>query len=88
LGGSGESWERGPYFVDGLLPLAWQLDDQVLKAKVMRWVDWTLDNQAPNGLIGPASNDDWWPRMVICKVPGCFQLHFVFSSDLGPQKTA
>jgi hypothetical protein len=67
LGGTGESWERGPYFVDGLLPLAWQLDDEGLKAKAMRFVDWTLDNQAPSGMIGPASNDDWWPRMVMCK---------------------
>ena len=68
LGGPGESWERGPYFIDGLLPLAWQLDDDGLKAKVMRFVEWTLNHQAPNGMIGPAANDDWWPRMVMCKV--------------------
>jgi hypothetical protein len=68
LGGPGESWERGPYFVDGLLPLAWQLADEGLKAKAMRFVDWTLNHQAPSGIIGPAGNDDWWPRMVMCKV--------------------
>ena len=68
LGGTGESWERGPYFVDGLLPLAWQLDDDALKAKAMRFIDWTLEHQQPNGMIGPMSNDDWWPRMVMVKV--------------------
>ncbi len=68
LGGTGESWERGPYFVDGLLPLAWMLDDDVLKAKAMRFVEWTLTHQSPDGMIGPASNDDWWPRMVMLKV--------------------
>jgi hypothetical protein len=68
LGGKGESWERGPYFIDGLLPLAWLLGDQTLKAKVMRFIDWTLNHQASNGMIGPASNDDWWPRMVMLKV--------------------
>ncbi len=68
LGGPGESWERGPYFVDGLLPLAWQLNDDVLKAKAMRFINWTLDHQMPSGMIGPASNDDWWPRMVMLKV--------------------
>jgi uncharacterized protein len=68
LGGPGESWERGPYFIDGLLPLAWQLDDEDLKAKAMRFVEWTLNHQAPSGMIGPAGNDDWWPRIVMCKV--------------------
>ena len=30
-------------------------------------IDWTLDHQAPNGMIGPASNNDWWPRIVMLK---------------------
>lgn len=67
LGGTGESWERGPYYLDGLLPLAWLLDDPILKAKAQRFVDWTLEHQARNGMIGPASNDDWWPRIVMLK---------------------
>ena len=67
LGGAGESWERGPYFVDGLVPLAWLLDDATLKTKAQRFIDWTLEHQAPNGMIGPASNNDWWPRIVMLK---------------------
>jgi uncharacterized protein len=68
LGGTGESWERGPYFLDGLVPLAYQLDDPRLKAKAQKFIDWTLTHQQPNGMIGPASNNDWWPRMVMLKV--------------------
>ena len=67
LGGTGESWERGPYFLDGLLPLAYLLDDSRLKAKAQPYFDWTLTHQSPNGMIGPASNNDWWPRMVMLK---------------------
>lgn len=73
LGGTGESWERFPYFLDGLIPLAWMLDDARLKNKVRRFVDWTLDNQSPNGMIGPRSNDDWWPRMVMLKALAQYQ---------------
>ncbi len=68
LGGSGESWERGPYFLDGLLPLAWALDDATLKEKAQRFIDWTLSSQRRDGMFGPASNNDWWPRMVMLKV--------------------
>jgi len=67
LGGSGESWERGPYFLDGLVPLAYLLDDSRLKAKAQKYIDWTLENQAGTGMIGPKSNDDWWPRIVMLK---------------------
>lgn len=67
LGGTGEAWERGPYFVDGLVPLAYLLDDARLKAKAQKFIEWTLTNQAANGMIGPHSNDDWWPRMVMLK---------------------
>ena len=68
LGGTGESWERGPYFLDGLVPLAWLLDDQRLKSKAQKFIEWTLSSQQPSGMFGPASNDDWWPRMVMLKV--------------------
>jgi uncharacterized protein len=67
LGGKGESWERGPYFLDGLVPLAWALNDQGLKAKAQKFFDWILTHPAANGMIGPASNDDWWPRFVALK---------------------
>jgi len=67
LGGTGESWERGPYFLDGLIPLAYLLDDARLKAKAQKYIDWILTHQAASGMIGPASNDDWWPRIVALK---------------------
>jgi hypothetical protein len=73
LGGTGESWERGPYFLDGLVPLAYLLNDSRLKAKAQTWIEWTLTHQASNGMIGPASNDDWWPRMVMVKALAQYQ---------------
>ena len=73
LGGTGESWERGPYFLDGLVPLAYLLDDQRLKAKAQKYIDWTLNHQSPDGMIGPTTNTDWWPRMVMLKALAQYQ---------------
>jgi hypothetical protein len=67
LGGTGESWERGPYFLDGLVPLAVLLNDDVLRAKANKFVEWTLKSQTPDGMFGPRGNTDWWPRMVMLK---------------------
>jgi uncharacterized protein len=68
LGGAGEGWERGPYFLDGLTPLAYLLDNPRLVAKVQKWVNWTLTHQRPDGYIGPEKNNGWWPRMIMLKV--------------------
>src|SRR6056297_2543912 len=83
LGGDGDTWERGPYWIDGLYPLSKLLDDPQLQAKAMKWIEWTLANQRDNGQIGPRpiqdrqqppprgaqtiKPDDWWPRMVMLK---------------------
>ena len=80
LGGDGDQWERGPYWIDGLLPLAYLLDDADLKSKVQPWIEWTLSSQREDGFFGPSTDfsyekgvqrsnsKDWWPRMVMLKV--------------------
>jgi uncharacterized protein len=79
LGGMGESWERGPYFLDGLVPLAYLTDDARLIAKVQRWMNWTLDHQQADGWLGPVNNpdvrkkQDWWPNYVMLKALAQYQ---------------
>jgi hypothetical protein len=68
LGGRGESWERGPYYLDGLLPLAYLLKEQTLIAKTQPWIEWTLASQGADGQFGPRANEDWWSRMIMLKV--------------------
>jgi hypothetical protein len=68
LGGTGEGWERAPYFLDGLVPLAFLTQNPVLIEKVNKWVNYTLDHQTPAGWLGPTKNQDWWPNFVMLKV--------------------
>ena len=66
LGGQLDSWERPPYYLDGLVPLAYVLEDQRLITKAQKYIEWSLDSAKPSGQFGPARND-WWPRMVMLK---------------------
>ncbi|MDR2682925.1 MAG: glycoside hydrolase family 127 protein [Dysgonamonadaceae bacterium] len=64
LGGEGDSWERAPYYVKGLVALAHLLNDEELKAKARKWINWSIDSQQKRtGYFGPANNHDWWARM-------------------------
>ena len=67
-GGPGEGWERGPYYLDGLVPLAYILNDQRLIDKTKPWIEWMLNSSQPNGWFGPSKNKDRWPLAVAMKV--------------------
>ncbi|HQH23948.1 MAG TPA: glycoside hydrolase family 127 protein [Bacteroidales bacterium] len=67
-GGNGESWERGPYYLDGLVPLAWLLDDESLREKAKGWIASILAGSTDSGWYGPPGNSDRWPLAVANKV--------------------
>jgi hypothetical protein len=53
FGGRAEGWERAPYWMDGLIPLAWVLDDARLKEKAAEHVGQILAAQRSDGTFGP-----------------------------------
>jgi len=53
FGGAAEGWERAPYWMDGVVALAWTLDDDALKRKVSAHVEQILGSQRPDGRWGP-----------------------------------
>jgi len=74
LGGEGEGWERGPYWLDGMVPLAFLLADEKLKEKILRWMDTILSHQSEDGWLGPIRDEkrnfrpnDPWPPTVFLK---------------------
>ncbi|MBZ0256390.1 glycoside hydrolase family 127 protein [bacterium] len=67
-GKDGDAWERGPYYLDGLVPLAYSLKDERLIKKVEGWMEPILSSGQPNGWFGPEKNHDRWPLAVALKV--------------------
>ena len=67
-GGNGEAWERGPYYLDGLVPLAYILNDDRLINKVKAWIEPILASSSDSGWYGPIKNKDRWPLAVANKV--------------------
>jgi uncharacterized protein len=73
FGGRAEGWERVPYWLDGLVPLAYLLDDPALEAKVKQAIGYILDHQHPDGWLGPVGDAqkhkpyDVWPLFPLFK---------------------
>ncbi len=67
-GGTGDAWERGPYYLDGLIPLAYILDDENLIKKSNTWIEKIIASSTDSGWYGPAKNKDRWPLAVANKV--------------------
>ena len=90
LGGDGDAWERGPYWIDGLLPLGYILGDKDLIDKANVWVEAILSSQDEDGFFGPKedrpreegmqrdNSHDWWPRMVALKI---LRQHYMATGD-------
>ena len=91
LGGPGDIWERGPYWVDGLLPLGHVLQDERLIEKANVWVEAAIASRKPSGYFGPVGErpqprstrsvpgEDWWPHMIMLKI---LQNHYEATSDV------
>src|SRR5262245_51339638 len=74
FGGSAEGWERAPYWLDGVIPLAWLLDDDTLKTRVTRYINYIVEHQRADGWYGPyptepvAKRYDMWAILLVNKV--------------------
>jgi DUF1680 family protein len=79
FGGKAEGWERVPYRLDGVVPLAYLLDDAALKAKVKRAIDYILTHQHADGWLGPVGDSqkhkpyDVWPLFPLFKAMTQYQ---------------
>ena len=78
LGGDGDCGDSAPYYLDGLVALAWTLDDEALKAKAMSYIEWILASQREDGWFGPEGNEDYWPLMVALKA---LRQYFMATND-------
>lgn len=71
FGGDGDDWERAPYWLDGVIPLAFLLDDPQLFDRVSVYVNTIIARQHKDGWLGPKREDlgrqDIWPHFIILK---------------------
>ena len=70
IGGSADTnlHERFPYWLNGIVPLAYQLDDPQLKAMVEKYISYIMDHQSDDGWLGPDDNKDgnlYWSKYLM-----------------------
>ncbi|MBR3835272.1 MAG: hypothetical protein IKJ69_00600 [Clostridia bacterium] len=73
IGGNDDGWERVPYWLDGFIPLAFQLENEDMIGRAKRYINAILDGQQEDGWIAPCPKEarngyDVWAVFLICKV--------------------
>ena len=73
IGGKEEGWERFPYYLNGLVPLAYALNDEELINKANHYMNVIITAQREDGKIAPLDdtdsfNNDIWSLFLILKV--------------------
>ena len=78
FGGELPDMERALYWLDGAIPLAWQLDDAELKGRIAGYMNGIMDRQRSDGALGPMDCDesnldrsrsgDPWSHILAAKV--------------------
>jgi hypothetical protein len=74
FGGNAEGWERAPYWLDGVIPLAWLLDDAALKTRITGYIDYIVTHQREDGWFSPYPLDavtrryDMWAILLANKM--------------------
>ena len=73
LGGDRNDWERGPYWLDGFIPMAYLLEDQDMIGRAKRYIDAILAGQKEDGWICPCADEeranyDTWTIYLVTKV--------------------
>jgi hypothetical protein len=87
IGGDADGWERMPYWLDGVIPLAWILDDEALKQRIKGYIGYIVEHQSEDGWLGPRVSDspeaaDYWSQFLMLKV---LVEYFQYTGDAGIQ---
>lgn len=70
IGGSADTGlhERTPYWLNGFVPLAYQLENQTLISTARKYVDYILDHQTDEGWLGADDVHDgnqYWSKYLM-----------------------
>lgn len=89
IGGDREGWERVPYWLDGFIPLAYQLENEALITRAKKYMDAIMNRQQEDGWLCPCTVEerktyDIWSLFLIGKV---LALYADYSDDPRAEET-